>query len=1066
MNEIALVNSNLKTPKGKAQGLKPKQLKKDTKEELKIIERSFKRTTSPDCPYEVSDGTSKKFLKIKEKCNLIERIVLEAEINDFQDGFFDHDVTRKWPGTIERQIFEPGNDARRIFNQILFKLYTKKNPRVVVLKAIKKIEGLKKKVKKSFKEISARQEFYFDKITAQIVDQYKKSLKPYEFETLKLLFEFQDNLRLFNWNVVDKEAQIEFLFQIVQLLHVKQNLVEIPKAAIPDTIQYACKEISRSSGDLHPILFELLNIAETLRSLQISLKRLEQKLFTGENAHALTKKGKAKKLLPEQEKLLTRYLKQLYKLNGTMRRYKELVTNQEFDESDERISKLDNELKQHIEHLIAQKLPKLDSQEETEYENEFFLVKFITKIFGKIFFMLKRKRTMSDFYVIKRLLSEIVQKEKVKLSILIAVVFFNAVVGIIMPLVFQYLINYGLGDITKTGADPTVIVNIGFFFLAISIGGMFFSIISNYLVQFLANKSMYSMRERMFQNLQLLSFDYYNSQPSGKIISYITNDVETIQQLVSTGFLTIFVSVFSLVGSVVFMFLISWQLFLVAFSIIPLLLILGSVVFGKARQYFVITRNKIAAVTSHTQESVAGMRVIQAFAIEKKDTTTFDRACKEELEINLKSAKLFSALPGGIIAVISTGMMALIIVGGLLYIDFLLYPATAYVFTRGSLLAFILYVVQFFSPVIQIMGFVSQLQNAMAAGERIIRLIDSKSSVQERSHSIDVDSPEFQTLNKDNIRLKFENVSFEYEKGIQVLRNISLRAIPKERLAIVGYTGAGKTTFISLLSRFWDPTSGRILINDIDIRQFKLDALRKLMGIVLQDNYLFSGSVMQNIKYGKPSATDDEVYAITSKLGIHDFIQNMEKGYDTPVRERGSRLSIGQKQMIAFARALLVDPPILILDEATSAIDPYSEIIVKNALDVLLKDRTSITIAHRLSTIINSDRILVIDDGRIVEEGSHDELIAKGGLYNHLYELQYARLKKGDESEVIAGTSPESELATISAEDHGIDPVLPSNDDPVEGDEIAFPTETKKRSLIGTLGKSRRGRGKSKGKKD
>jgi ATP-binding cassette subfamily B protein len=971
-------------------------LKKDAREEIRILERSLKRTTSAGCAYEVSDSTSKKFLKIKEKCTLLERIVLEAEINKYKNAFFEHDASTEWPGTIEQQIFDPGTDERKIFNQILFKLYGKKEPRVVVLDAIKKIEKLKRRVMKSFKEIAAREEFFFDKLTPQLVDQYKRSLKPYEFETLKLLFEFQDNLRLFNWNVVDKEAQVEFLFKIVQLLHVKQNLIEAPRALVSPDVEEECREIARSSGELHPALFKLLHVMETLRTLQFKLKSVEQQLFTGENAIDTTRK--VKELLPSQNALLVQYLKQLLKLNVAIKSFKEIVENPDFKSANEDTAYLDARLKEQVEGLVAQKLPdldslRLDSEQGQQYEREFFLVKFITKTFGKLFSMLKRKRTMSDFYVFKRLLTEVATKEKKKLVILMGVVFFNAVVSIVTPLVFLYLINYGLGQLTGY-PDQNAINFIGIIFLLISLGSLGGSIASNYLIQYFANKSMYTMRERMFQNLQLLSFDYYNSQPSGKIISYITNDVETIQQLISSGFLTIFVNIFQLVGTVFFMFIISWQLSVVAFTIIPFILVLGLFVFGKARQYFVTTRAKVAAVTAHIQESVAGMRVIEAFAIEQRDAATYDRACKEELEINLKAAKLFSALPGGVIAVISTGLLAIIFVGAKLYIQYLLNPASI-VFTEGTLLAFLMYLMQFFSPAINIMGFMSQVQNSMAAGERIIRLVDAKSSVEDRARNpIDTNAPEFQALNKDDIKLKFENVDFEYEKGIQVLKNISLDATPKERLAIVGYTGAGKTTLTSLLCRFWDPTIGRIMINDIDLRQFKLDALRKLMGIVLQDNYLFSGTVMQNIKYGKPSATDEEVHAIAKKLGIHEFIMNMEKGYDTPVRERGSRLSIGQKQMIAFARALLIDPPILILDEATSAIDPYSEIIVKQALDTLLKGRTSITIAHRLSTVLNSDRILVMDNGRIVEEGSHDELMEhEDGLYHHLYKLQYAKIQ-------------------------------------------------------------------------
>jgi ATP-binding cassette, subfamily B, multidrug efflux pump len=737
-----------------------------------------------------------------------------------------------------------------------------------------------------------------------------------------------------------------------------------------------------------------LYIIDRLHAIRGKIGSIERKLFSKEIG--LSDKTTGKKLSVEQEGLFRRYLDQLHKLNTISHRFNDMRDDPDFSTNDTETSELIAGLKLHVEGLLQQRVPGQDVKLDEQYKKELVLVNFIVKLFGKLFWMLKRKRTMSDLYVIKRLMSEIVGKEKKKLGILIGMVFFNALVGMITPLIFQYLVDYGLGDKSLGVPDPSVIFNAGIFFIVFSGTSTIFHIATNYVIQYLANKTMYSMRARMFANLQQLSFDYYNSQPAGKIISYITNDVETIQQLVSQGFLTIFIQIFQLVGSIFFMIIISWQLSLVTFMIVPFLGILGIVVFGKARQYFVTMRNKIAAVTTHTQESIAGMRVIEAFAIEEKDASTFRRATSEELEINLKAAKLFSALPGGIIAVISSGMTLLIIIGGWLYVQYLLFPDTAYVFTRGSLFSFIIYLIQFIGPVVSVMGFTSQLQNSMAAGERIIRLVDAKSSVLEKRNSIGINSPEFIALNKENIKLKFENVSFEYEKGIQVLKNVSLKAKPKERLALVGYTGAGKTTFISLLSRFWDPTSGRILINDIDIRHFKLDALRLLMGIVLQDNYLFSGTVMENIKYGKPSASDEEVYEITKKLGIHEFIMSMEKGYNTPVRERGSRLSLGQKQLISFARALLVDPPILILDEATSAIDPYSEIIVKNALDVLLKDRTSITIAHRLSTVLNSDRILVIDGGRIVEEGSHEELLVQKGLYNHLYELQYTKLKKGN----------------------------------------------------------------------
>ncbi|MHA1700154.1 MAG: ABC transporter ATP-binding protein, partial [Promethearchaeota archaeon] len=690
----------------------------------------------------------------------------------------------------------------------------------------------------------------------------------------------------------------------------------------------------------------------------------------------------------EKEIILMRYIKQLNNLNKLLNLHgevkREIESSRLSDENHELVKKLNALLERFIK-------PKLILEKERfveEYQNEFYIIRFIIRRFRKIFFMLKRKRTMSDAYVFKRLLEEIIKKDKKRVLFLLIFVFINSIIGMLIPFLFKGLMDQGFKYY-----DRGIIYHYGFLFLILSFSGIFLSIISNYMIQYLANKVMFNIRGRMFRNLQNLSLDYYNSQPSGKIISYITNDVETIQQLISSGFLTVFIDVFRLVGSVIFMIIIDWRLTLIAFSIIPLILMLGAVIFKKARRYFVLMRIKIAAVTSHTQESIAGMRVIKAFAIEEKDRLSYERATGEEREINLKAAKLFAMLPGLITSVISLGIAVLLLFSGYFYIQSVLYPTPENNFQYGDLFAFLMYIFQFFGPIIQFVQFVTSIQNSMAAGERIIKLIDAKSSVKEKLNGIDIDSEFFKSIRPDNIIIKFENINFEYEKGVPVLRNINLTTKPSERLALVGYTGAGKTTFTSLLCRFWDVTSGRILINGVDIRNFKKRALRRLMGVVLQDNYLFPGTVMENIKYGKKDATDEEVYEITKKLGIHKFILNLENGYDTQVRERGSRLSAGQKQLITFARALLVDPLILILDEATSSIDPYSEILVKNALDKLLKGRTSITIAHRLSTVLNSDRILVMDNGEIVEQGTHQELVQKEkGLYKHLFSMQFTKL--------------------------------------------------------------------------
>lgn len=955
---------------------KQQATKKDLQEELKVMERSLKRTTSINCDYEILEDVAKRFLKIRERCTVPERIAIQAVITERRDAFFEGEGLGI---DLKQHVLAPSEPSRSTFNQAMLSIFSKKPPEATLAKVEKKLVKLRNRVKKDFQEIAFREEFYFEKITRQILSPYKKTMAPFEYETLLLVNDFQDRMRLFNWNVVDKDPQVEFLFQLFELLRVKRSVVNVDmRARLADFLKAHEAALDRSS--MNARLMNLLHVAMRLSATRSRIRQLEAVMFAKPEPRRR----------PRDDAVMRGYIKQLRVLGRLVERYQRIARERDADDMGGTTGPAVQALIDLVDHAITPADGNdVDSILKT-FQNEARLVKFITRLFGKIFVMLKKKRTLSDTQVMGRLFSEVALKERRRLAILLAMVSCNAVIGMIIPLLFKNLVDVGFGDETFA-PDINYIYGTGITFLIFSSILVLFHIFANYLIQYLANKTMYRMRARMFDNLQKLSLDYFNAQPAGKIISYITNDVETIQQVISQGLLTVFVQVFQLVGSVFLMFYISWQLALVSFSIIPFLLVLGAFVFGKARKYFVITRVKIANVTTHTQESIAGMRVIQAFAIENKDASTFKRATNEELEINLKAAKLFASLPGLIMAVLSAGIAVLLLTGGHLFIQNLLgLEITG--FTRGSLFSFIMYLLQFFGPIVQLMMFVSSIQNSMAAGERIIKLIDEKPTVQEHVDSLEESSPAFQAIHKDNVRLTFENVNFEYEKGIPVLKDVSLKVKPKERLAIVGYTGAGKTTFISLLSRFWDPTSGRILINGVDIRHFKLEVLRQLMGIVLQDNFLFSGSVMDNIKYGKPGASDEQVFQITRKLGIHDFILQMENGYETPVRERGSRLSVGQKQMIAFARALLVDPPILILDEATSAIDPYSETIVKNALDVLLKERTSITIAHRLSTVLNSDRILVIDDGRIVEEGAHDDLILKeGGLYRHLYELQYAR---------------------------------------------------------------------------
>lgn len=588
----------------------------------------------------------------------------------------------------------------------------------------------------------------------------------------------------------------------------------------------------------------------------------------------------------------------------------------------------------------------------------------------------KAKRSMSDLQVLKGLLKYVGQ-ERAKTVVLLVTIFINATVAMIRPLIFQRLIDDGLGgSIENAQGDLDVVYQMGLYFILTVIVTVVCLILQNWLIQYLSTSVMYNLRREAFNNLQQLSFDYYDAKDrsAGKIISYITNDVETIQELISSGLLTVFADLFHLFGALALMIIISWQLTLVTFTIIPIIVVLGLMIFKRARRYFVLTRRRVAKVTGRLQESIGGMREVKSLAIEDEDYEIFEHATHEELEINQKAAKLFSSIPSLIMTVLVFGVGIVILVGARLYIDDMI--------SQGSIISFLLYIFQFIGPLVAIIGFISLVQNAMAASERVLRLTNTPTSITEKEDARPLPSLEG--------KIEFDHVTFWYEADQPVLKDVTVTIEPNERVALVGYTGAGKTTFISLLSRFYDPQEGRILVDGHDIRDVTLKSLRNQMGVVLQDNYLFSGTVMDNIRYGRLDATDAEVIEVAKKIGAHEFIENMDQGYQTEVKERGVVLSVGQRQLIAFARALLADPPILILDEATSSVDPYSELIIQQALEKLLQGRTSIIIAHRLSTILKSDTILVMEHGQIIERGSHQELVQEDeGLYRQLYYLQF-----------------------------------------------------------------------------
>ncbi|TXT62673.1 MAG: putative multidrug export ATP-binding/permease protein [Promethearchaeota archaeon] len=590
---------------------------------------------------------------------------------------------------------------------------------------------------------------------------------------------------------------------------------------------------------------------------------------------------------------------------------------------------------------------------------------------------LKEKYDLGTLQIIKRLFQYIGGKNKKFVAPLAIIISLNIVFNWFSPLIFKFLIDEGLGGYFGSGGsgDINTIITAGVFYSLITILSVLTRIGQGYIIQKLATITMYNLRYELFTKFQFLGLDYHDSpdKTAGKKVSYLTNDVNTLQELINSGLLAVIGNIFLVFGALAFMIILSPQLTLVSFLIIPLIFLIGGGIFTKARKYFQELRERVSNVTSTLDESIMGMRTIQSFAVEEENYEEFTNATLKERETTLKSAKLFALIPGLALLIISSGLMALFFTGGVLIRDG--------VITVGTLVAFIFYIFQFFEPMIALIGFFTLLQNSIAAGARMVNLLDMEPSIREKK-----DAKEIQKIQGD---IKYHKVTFHYEEDQPVLKDISVHIKPEERLALVGYTGAGKSTFIKLLSRFYDPNNGQILLDGNDLRDLKLDTIRRRMGIVLQENFLFSTSVMENIRYGKLNASDEQVIEAAKKVSAHEFIVELESGYQTIVGERGNKLSEGERQLIAFARALIADPPILILDEATSSVDPYSELLIQQALETLLQGRTSISIAHRLSTIINSDRIIVLDKGKIIEEGSHQELVEKGGFYEHLYEMQF-----------------------------------------------------------------------------
>lgn len=485
-----------------------------------------------------------------------------------------------------------------------------------------------------------------------------------------------------------------------------------------------------------------------------------------------------------------------------------------------------------------------------------------------------------------------------------------------------------------------------------------------------------NLRKDLFSHLQLLSFDYYDNRPHGKILVRVVNYINTLSDLLSNGIINLITDLFTLFVIIFFMFALDYRLTLVSLTGLPLLAVALLLLKNLQRKLWQKVSRKQSNMNAYIHESICGIKVTQSFTRERVNLGIFQELNDQYRTAWLKAIKTI-ILVNPLVENVSTLVLAAVYLAGVLWL--------ARGTTVGVLIAFISYINSFWFPIFNLANFYSSLLNSAAYIERIFETLDEKPSV--------TDYPGARPMPPITGQVEFVNVSFAYEDGEEILHQVSFTIQPGETVALVGPTGAGKTTIVNLISRFYDVKAGRVLIDGIDLREVTLKSLRSQMGVMLQDTFIFSGTIMDNIRYSRLDATDEQVIAAAKAVKAHDFIEKMEEGYYTRVNERGARLSVGERQLISFARALLADPRILILDEATSSIDTETELLVQQGLERLLANRTSFIIAHRLSTIKKADRIMYIDQGGIVEAGTHEELMKKRGAYYRLYLSQYQFLE-------------------------------------------------------------------------
>jgi ATP-binding cassette subfamily B protein len=550
---------------------------------------------------------------------------------------------------------------------------------------------------------------------------------------------------------------------------------------------------------------------------------------------------------------------------------------------------------------------------------------------------------------------------------------FSLLAATVTALAPPLLVKYALDDaIHGTTGGRLVLIVVVFVLAGLANWGMTY--VETYMTGWVGERILADLRKQLFRHLQRLSLGFYERNRAGVLISRMTNDVEAIDQLVTDGVTTLAQSTLLLGGTAVLLLILDWELALATLAVIPFMTIASVLFRVRSARAYAAVRERLGLVTATLAEDIAGMRMVQAFVREQRATENFRTVALRYRDANMETVVL-NAVYFPFVSFLATLALAVVLgFGGHLYFD--------QAISIGTLVAFMLFVNNFFDPVQQLSQLYNTFLSAAAALDKIIGVLDEAPEI--------VDRPGARPLPHIRGDVRFEDVHFAYglrggNQGEEVLHGIDLDVPAGTTVALVGHTGAGKSTIAKLLARFYEPTSGRITIDGHDLNDVSQESLRHQLGIVPQEGFLFAGTVSENVAFAKPDAKAEDIVRAAQTVGAHDFILRLEDGYETQLGERGSRLSLGQRQLVAFARALLADPRILILDEATSSVDIGTERTIERALRTLLSDRTSFVIAHRLSTIRDADLIVVLEHGQVIEQGSHDELLTRRGLYTSLY---------------------------------------------------------------------------------